>query len=96
MAPITDNVNNDGDQGGATVKSMCIVNAIYNIDLHTIIDLEEMHRKLTSTLAMTGKPYCELPQMLLVYLPFLRRNIHIFRYGTLNDLPRAASASPQH
>ena len=81
-------VGGNGGRGGAIVKDIRIVNAMYDVDLQSTIDLVKLKRELTTTKAMTCKLYHGRPQMLLVYLPSWRRNIQIFHCGKIQVMGR--------
>ena len=81
-------VGGNGGRGGAIVKDIRIVNAMYDVDLHSKIDLVKMEHEFTTKKAMTCKLYRGRPQMLLVYLPSWRRNIQIFHCGKIQVMGR--------
>ena len=70
------------------VRSIRIVNAMYDADLGTRINLTDAYRHLTTTTDCKCKLYHGRPQMLLIYLPLFRRNIQIFPNGKIQVLGR--------
>lgn len=79
--------------GGAittTVRSLRVVNVMYDVDIGHPIGLDEAYHQLTTTTACTCKLYHGRPQMLLVYLPLWRRNIQVFAKGKIQVMGRVS------